>query len=235
MGNNLDSNQTPAPSNEPNTQNNQQQPNQAPTQQQAPNQQQQQPNQAPPAAPDDKGGSDQPTIAELMSQMAELKIDYNKLKKANDKLSSENASLHKQVNAKLTEEELRAQQKSDEFEELKQELAAVRKENALNKATKRYLSMNMPEALAEKVATAELEGDMETVTQSINSFMDGQKKEVEEKVKADFLAKMPNPISGNGNGQIDYEQQYNEKLAAGDVNGAILASLQAGAQQQAAQ
>ena len=100
MGNNLDTNQTPAPSNEP--QNNQQT-NQTPTEQQ--------PQQTPPPAPEDnKGGSDQPTIAELMSQMAELKIDYNKLKKANDKLSSENASLHKQVTAKLTEEELRAQQ-----------------------------------------------------------------------------------------------------------------------------
>lgn len=226
MGNNLDTNPTPAPSNEPTPQNTPAPQNQNPPEPQ--------PTPAAPA-PEDKGGSDQPTIAELMSQMAELKIDYNKLKKANDKLSSENASLHKQVNAKLTEEELRAQQKSDEFEELKQKLAEVTKENALNKATKRYLSMNMPEALAEKVATAELEGDMETVTQSINSFMDGQKKEVEEKVKADFLAKMPNPVSGNGDGQIDYEKQYNEKLASGDVTGAILASLQAGAQQQAAQ
>lgn len=225
MGNNLDTNPTPAPSNEP--QNNQQT-NQTPTEQQ--------PQQTPPPTPEDnKGGSDQPTIAELMSQMAELKIDYNKLKKANDKLSSENASLHKQVTAKLTEEELRAQQKSDEFEELKAKLAEVTKENALNKATKRYLSMKMPEALAEKVAAAELEGDMETVTQSINSFMEGQKKEVEEKVKADFLANMPDPISGNGDGQIDYEKQYNEKLAAGDVTGAILASLSGAQQQQAAQ
>lgn len=222
MGNNLDTNPTPAPSNEPTPQNTPAPQNQNPPE----------PQPAPAApAPEDKGGSDQPTIADLMSQIAEMKIDNNKLKKANDKLASENASLHKQVNAKLTEEELRAQQKSDENEEIKKELDALRKEVALNKATKRYLSMKMPEALAEKVATAELEGDMETVTQSINSFMDGQKKEVEEKVKADYLAKMPNPVSGNGDGQIDYEKQYNEKLAAGDVTGAILASL-SGAQQQ---
>jgi predicted RNase H-like nuclease (RuvC/YqgF family) len=221
MGNNLDTNQTPAPSNEPQ--------NAAPQGQQTPTETQTQSN------TENKGDVNQPTIAELMSQIAEIKIDNSKLKKANDKLASENASLHKQVNAKLTEEELRAQQKSDEFDELRQELEKVKKENALNKATKRYLSMNMPEALAEKVATAELEGDMETVTQSINTFMDAQKKETEEKVKADFLAKMPNPISGNGDGQIDYEKQYNEKLAAGDINGAILASLQANAQQQAAQ
>lgn len=227
MGNNVDTNQTPAPATtEPQTQ--------QPTQQPA-TPQEQQTTQQPAQTPPEKSGDDQPTIAQLMSQIAEMKIDYNKLKKANDKLSSENASLHKQVNAKLTEEELRAQQKSDENEEIRQELEALRKENSLNKATKRYLSMHMPEALAEKVATAELEGDMDTVTQSISTFMESQKKEAEEKVKAEYLAQMPSPMSGNGDGQIDYEKQYNEKLAAGDVNGAILASLQAGMQQQAAQ
>jgi hypothetical protein len=45
---------------------------------------------------------------------------------------------------------------------------------------------------------------------------------------------MPEPISGNGDGQIDYEKQYNDKLAAGDTFGAITAQLLA-AQQQAAQ
>lgn len=178
------------------------------------------------------GGDDTNTVANLMKEVADLKVDLKRLKKANDSLSSENAGLKKQVNAKMTEEELRAQQKKDENDEIKQELSELRKEVALNKATKRYMSMQMPEELAEKVAQAELDGDMDTVTTTINSFVQAQKKEVEEKVTADLYAKMPIPKSGNGDGQIDYEKQYNEKLASGDIAGAISAQLLANAKQQ---
>lgn len=221
--NNLDT-QTPVNSTEPQGQGAQQQT--------PPAQQQQQQQQTPPAQTDPVNDPTQQTIAEMMKELAEIRVDNKKLKKANDNLASENASLKKQVNAKLTEEELRAQQSSEENEAIKQELTDLRKEVALSKATKRYMSMNMPESLAEKIAQAELEGDMETVTTSINTFMESQKKEVEEKVKADLYAQMPNPASGNGDGQIDYEKQYNEKLAAGDNVGAIMAQL-AGAQQAA--
>ena len=190
--------------------------------------------QATPPASDGQGesGNDVNTVANLMKELADLKVDLKRLKKANDSLSSENAGLKKQVNAKMTEEELRAQAKKEENDEIKQELSELRKEVALNKATKRYMSMQMPEELAEKVAQAELDGDMDTVTTTINSFVQAQKKEVEEKVTADLYAKMPIPKSGNGDGQIDYEKQYNEKLASGDIAGAISAQLMANAKQQ---
>lgn len=176
--------------------------------------------------------NDVATIAEMMKQIADLKVDLKRYKKANDSLSSENAGLKKQVNAKMTEEELRAQAKQDENDEIKKELSELRREVALNKATKRYMSMQMPEELAEKVAQAELDGDMDTVTTTINSFVQAQKKEVEEKVTADLYAKMPIPKSGNGDGQIDYEKQYQEKLASGDISGAIAAQLMANAKLQ---
>ena len=92
----------------------------------------------------DTQSSTEPTYADLMKQIAELKVDNRRYKKANDSLASENAGLKKQVNAKLTEEELRAQQKTEEQDELKKEVAELRKEVALTKATKRYMSMNMP-------------------------------------------------------------------------------------------
>ena len=198
-------------------------------QQQAQNQQAQQPQgeqqpqvQQPQADPEP---SNEPTIADLMKELAELKVDNRKLKKANDSLASENGGLRKQVNAKLTEEELRAQQKSEKEEEVARELAELRKEVALAKATKRYMSMNMEETLASKVAQAEIDGDMDLVTASIKSFLDAQNKATEEKVKAEIYAKMPIPVSGNGDGQIDYEKIYQEKLEEGDLQGAIHAQL----------
>lgn len=171
----------------------------------------------------------EPTIADLMKELAELKVDNRRFKKANDSLASENASLKKQVNAKMTEEELRAQQKAEEDDELRKKIADLEKKIALSDATERYMSMKMPKELAEKLAQAELDGDMNTVTTSINSFVEAQKKEVAEKVTADLYAKMPIPKSGNGDGQIDYEKQYNEKLASGDIAGAISAQLMANA------
>lgn len=176
-----------------------------------------------------------PSLADLMKENAELKVDNRRLKKANDSISSEIANIKKQLNAKMTEEELKAQQKSEQDETVLNELKELRKEVALTKATKRYMSMKMPEDLAEKVAQAELDGDMDLVTQSINSFMDAQQKETEEKVKADIYAKMPTPVSGNGDGQVDYEKQYKEKLDAGDITGAIHAQLMASAQKVANQ
>lgn len=174
----------------------------------------------------------EPSYAELMQKITELTVDNKKLKKANDNLASENGGLRKQVNAKLTEEELKAQQKAEEQDELKQELAELRRENELNKATKRYMSMHMPEELATKLAQAELDGDMDLVTSSINTFIEAKNKETEERVKSEIYAQMPTPVSGNGDGQIDYNKQYNDKLAEGDLIGAINAQL-SGAQQQA--
>lgn len=189
------------------------------------------------AEPQGTAGKDDatPSLADLMKENAELKVDNRRLKKANDSISSEIANIKKQLNAKMTEEELKAQQKSEQDETVLNELKELRKEVALTKATKRYMSMKMPEDLAEKVAQAELDGDMDLVTQSINSFMDAQQKETEEKVKADIYAKMPTPVSGNGDGQVDYEKQYKEKLDAGDITGAIHAQLMASAQKVANQ
>lgn len=190
------------------------------TQNQEPQPAQTQETQTPPAEP-----SSEPTIAELMKELAELKVDNRKLKKANDSLASENGGLRKQVNAKLTEEELRAQQKSEKEEEVAKELQELRTEVALAKATKRYMSMNMEETLAAKVAQAEIDGDMDLVTASIKTFLEAQTKATEEKVKAEIYAKMPIPVSGNGDGQIDYDKIYQEKLAEGDMQGAIHAQL----------
>ena len=172
----------------------------------------------------------EPTYADLMKEIAELKVDNRKLKKANDSLSSENGGLRKQVNAKLTEEELRAQQKSEKEEETARRIAELEAKVALNDATKSYMSMGMPEELATKVAQADVDGDKDLVNASIKSFMEAQAKAIEEKVKAEIYAKMPIPVSGNGDGQIDYDKIYQEKLAEGDLQGAVHAQLMASQQ-----
>lgn len=181
--------------------------------------------QAQPQATPQAEPSNEPSLADLMKTVAELKVDNRKLKKANDSLASENGDLRKQVNAKLTEEELRAQTKAEKEEETSKRIAELEAKVALNDATKSYMSMGMPEDLATKVAQADVDGDKELVNASIKTFMEAQAKAIEEKVKAEIYAKMPVPVSGNGDGQIDYEKIYEEKLNEGDLTGAIHAQL----------
>lgn len=209
----------------------QQQQQQVQQQQAEPQAQQTPPKQAEPqVAPVES--SNEPTYADLMKELAELKVSNSRLKKANDSLASENGGLRKQVNAKLTEEELRAQQKLEKEEETAKRIAELEARVALNDAIKSYMSMGMPEEMASKVAQAHVDGDNDLVNTSIKAFIDAQTKATEERVKAEIYAKMPTPVSGNGDGQVDYDKIYQEKLEQGDMQGAIHAQLM-GAQQKA--
>ena len=187
------------------------------------------------AGKDGVGGDDTPSYADLVKQVSELSAKVGVLTKTKDKLASENGDLRKQLRAKMTDEEAAAKDKAERDEAVQNEIKDLRAKLNLNEAVKRYMSMKMSEEMAMTVAKAELDGDMDTVTASINAHMEAQKKEAEEKVKAELFAQMPNPQSGNGNGQIDYEKQYHDKLAAGDVQGAIEAQLLASQQAMAAQ
>lgn len=172
-----------------------------------------------------ENGAGTASIAELLASNAQLKAQNATYKKNIDKLSSESGELRKQLRAKQTAEEQEAQLKAEQDQAVKTELESVKHQLDLLNATKRYMSLGMSEELATTTAKAELDSDMSTVTSTLQTFMSAEKKTVEEQVKAEYLAKMPNPQSGNGNGQIDYAKEYTDKIANGDVNGAILAQL----------
>lgn len=79
-------------------------------------------------------------------------------------------------------------------------------------------------SLDTQTATAEYEGSMDVVTGNITKFMAERDKQKESEIRAQYLAQMPTPQSGNV-GQVDYSAQIKQAMDAGDSQAAILAIL----------
>ena len=82
----------------------------------------------------------------------------------------------------------------------------------------------MPTEMAKATATAEYEGNMDVVTGNISKFMAERDKQKESEIRAQYLAQMPTPQSGNV-GQVDYSAQIKQAMDTGDMQSAVLAIL----------
>ena len=82
----------------------------------------------------------------------------------------------------------------------------------------------MPADMAKATATAEYEGNMDVVTGNITKFMTERDKQKESEIRAQYMAQMPTPQSGNV-GQVDYSAQMKQAMDAGDMQSAALAIL----------
>ena len=100
----------------------------------------------------------------------------------------------------------------------------LEKFKAVAESSERYLGMGMPAEMAKATATAEYEGSMDVVTGNITKFMAERDKQKESEIRAQYLAQMPTPQSGNV-GQVDYSAQIKQAMDAGDSQAAILAIL----------
>jgi hypothetical protein len=166
-----------------------------------------------------------PSSAEMMKEIAELKANNMKLKSSLDKTASEAGDLRKQLRARQTADEVEAEEKAKAEEARQNHIAELERRLNHNDAVKRYMSLGMNEEMADTVATAELDGDKNTVRDMLRRFMDAEKEAVREEVKKELLAQMPAPVSGNGDGQIDYQKQAIDALAAGDTRGFLAAQI----------
>jgi hypothetical protein len=139
-----------------------------------------------------------PTIEDLQLQLAEERAKAQKFKSSFDKVASEVAEYKKQLKAKLTEDE----QKQLEIEEERAKQAEYIKEledfKKMSDATNRYLTVaGMSAELAKEAAEAELNGDMDALTQVYNKHKEMVKKNLE----TEFLKGRP-PLSSGSNGSV---------------------------------
>lgn len=133
-----------------------------------------------------------PTIEELMAEVARSRAEMEKMKISNDKISSENATLKKQLRAKQTAEEAAEDAKREQEEAHKEYVAGLEKKLALIEAKARYADMGMDPELAAKTAEAELDGDKETVSANIKKMMAASLKSAE----AEWLKSRPEVQTG---------------------------------------
>ena len=179
-------------------------------------------------------GAEQPKDSELLKANAELQMELRKQKKMIDQYSSQISALKKELSEKIANEGAIATQQTEEIADIKEQLEKANKNIAFRDTVESYMALGMDKDYATKVAQMKMDGEEELVNSSLKAFLDSERKRVKEETTAELYAKMPAPVSGNGDGQIDYNKIYQEKLEAGDVQGAIHAQLM-GAQQKAQQ
>ena len=161
------------------------------------------------ADPDDEG-DDGVSLAE---QVAQLKVQNAKLKKANDKATSEAASYKKQLREKQTAEEIALQEKAEKEAEREEQFQKLLRENTITKFEKNFLALGYPADLAAKEATAQCDNDTDELFSIQQTFIEAKEKAM----KADWMKSMPNPPAGNDDCPVSKEQfrkmKYSERVA----------------------
>jgi hypothetical protein len=104
-------------------------------------------------------------------------VENAKLKRAVDKSSSEAADYKKKYNATLSEKEQADLEKAEEQARRDERLAELERENSIHKFTEQYLDLGYDKESAINAATAQVDGDVDTLFKL-------QKKVIDEKVLA---------------------------------------------------
>ena len=144
----------------------------------------------------DLDGDDDVSLAE---QVAQLKVQNAKLKKANDKATSEAASYKKQLREKQTAEEIALQEKAEKEAEREEQFQKLLRENTITKFEKNFLALGYPADLAAKAAAAQCDNDTDELFSIQQTFIE----EKEKTMKADWMKSMPKPPAGNSDDEED--------------------------------
>lgn len=139
--------------------------------------------------------------------------EAGRYKAAVSKANSEAAEWKKKHNALLTEEQQKEAARLEAEKAIKDELDALRKENAVTKNKADFLGLGYDDALATETAKALADGDMKKV-------FENQKKHIENVKKAERAAALAGdqkpPAGGSGGVGITKEQfdamGYSERL-----------------------
>ena len=111
-----------------------------------------------------------------------------------DKTASELATKKKELRDKLSEDEKKAQEDKEAFEELQTSYATLLKESEIAKYKAQFLAMGYADELATETATAMVNGDNDKVFANQKLHL----QNVESKIKADILSSTPKPVGDSG-------------------------------------
>jgi len=172
-------------------------------------------------------------VAELKAQIQNLTLTNAKLKRANDKLASENGDLNKKYRQKLTDDEARAldleneRRAQAEREAEKDELiASLQREKVVADATNNYLALGWTSDEASRMAIADADNDTASRMAILKEVSERQKKETD----IANLKGRPPVNTGVGSGttltKADFNKMsYSEKVKLYNENKALYDQL----------
>ena len=118
-----------------------------------------------------------PTTLSTEEQLQKLLVENAKLKRSFDKAASEASDYKKKYNATLSEQEKANLEKAEEQARRDERLAELERENSIHRYTESYLDLGYDKESAIAAATAQVDGDIDTLFKL-------QKKVIDEKVLA---------------------------------------------------
>lgn len=118
--------------------------------------------------------------------------ELNRYKNAVSKANSEAAEWRKKHDALLSDEQLKEQQKTQELEDMKKELAELRRGKTVSDYKSRLMAQGYDEKLAEDTAGAMADGKTDVVLTNQKAFLENYEK----KIKAELLAGGSKPPAG---------------------------------------
>lgn len=137
-----------------------------------------------------------------------------------DKASSEAAKFKKQLNEKLTEEEVKERERAEQQAEKDNELNALRKEIAVSKYKAKYIALGYDEKTADEAANAAYDGDFDKVFELQSKNIEAVRKSAE----SEAMKKTPAPRSG-GDGEekmtLAEAMEYKNEHPEANVNDLI--------------
>ena len=147
------------------------------------------PKQEPEQKKADESKPKEPTVQELMVELA-------KVKRAQEKAASEAADYKKKYNATLSEKEQASIEKAEKEAEREQQFNELLRENKINKLEKNFVLLGYDEEQALRAATAQYDGDTDTLFKVQQEVQQALIKKKEE----EWLKSRPPINAGAGNG-----------------------------------
>lgn len=124
------------------------------------------------------------TYEDAMAEIAAAKAEAKKAKAERDAALKKSGEATKALRAKMSEDELKAEQDAEAKAEHDAYVKELESYKAQNEALKRYLLQGMNNDLAEKAAKAEIDGDMDALTDIQRQHTQALIKEKEAEWKA---------------------------------------------------
>ncbi len=149
-------------------------------------------------------GNKGPTVEELMKELAAEKAMNKKYKTSLDKATGEAADYKRQLNAKMSADEQAQAEALERQRQTEEELNQLRRESALNKASKKFMALSMDESSATKAAEALYDGDTDGLFKILEAHISSVRAGEEQK----FLAGRSTITAGNGTAQTISQEQF---------------------------
>lgn len=118
-----------------------------------------------------------------------------------DKTASELAQKKKELKEKMSEDEQKAQEDKEAREKLQADYESLLRENKISKYKANYLSMGYDSKLADEMAVAMADGDVDKLFKNQVK----QNEILEKKIKAEILADTPKPNTNNNTKSMTLE------------------------------